>query len=182
MLGVFVAYFVTIVLFAGLYLAVNKAGEYYGNVPATDGGGGAGLSLGSDTGDAEVASFCGMDINNHMEGESFYRKGQLFLERQRQDCLSNIIIYNILSPKLIAILFPIPQHFTLVSPQWPQLATARPITTSAIVGHPFSSSFFRSFRPLYSLLLLLDCCSNECHGDKSVDGLLSLVIALWFGK
>jgi len=73
MLGVFVAYFVTIVIFAGLYLAVNKAGEYYGNVPATDGGGGADLSLGSSTGDGdvEVASFCGMDINNHMEALYF---------------------------------------------------------------------------------------------------------------
>jgi len=84
MLGVFAAYFVTIVIFAGLYLTVNKVGERYNN-----GGGGVnpnGLDVAaavggvvsggdnngimeSDIDMADVSSFCGMDINNHMEGE-----------------------------------------------------------------------------------------------------------------
>lgn len=68
MLGVFVAYFVTIMIFAGLYLAVNKVGEHW--EPAGTGGGG-GLAMGAETGDVEVASFCGMDINNHMEALYF---------------------------------------------------------------------------------------------------------------
>lgn len=73
MLGVFVAYFITIVIFAGLYLAVNKVGMYYGNSTNGDAftigeeGGMNDLSLGAGAGDVE--SFCGMDINNHMEGE-----------------------------------------------------------------------------------------------------------------
>jgi len=85
MLGVFAAYFVTIVIFAGLYLAVNKVGERYNN---GDNGGvnpneldvaAAGGVIGGDNVDAETmendinmletSSFCGMDINNHMEGE-----------------------------------------------------------------------------------------------------------------
>jgi hypothetical protein len=90
MLGVFVAYFVTIVIFAGLYLMVNKVGEHYNPaaVPADGGGGGenpptnyeltaetlavAGAEggVGGDVIMADVgSSFCGMDINNHMEGE-----------------------------------------------------------------------------------------------------------------
>ena len=91
MLGVFVAYFVTIVIFAGLYLMVNKVGEHYNpaaDVPDGNGGSGgnpptmnyneltaetlavAGAEGGEDVIMADVgSSFCGMDINNHMEGE-----------------------------------------------------------------------------------------------------------------
>lgn len=83
MLGVFAAYFVTIVIFAGLYLTVNKAGVYYGD----DGTNGANnlvlesintaesdlsLEAGAGGDGVDVASFCGMDINNHMEGECLY--------------------------------------------------------------------------------------------------------------
>ncbi len=77
MLGVFIAYFVTIVVFAGLYLTVNKVGERY-NHPIDGGSGGGGGSSGPNGGGeggmeyenmADVSSFCGMDINNHMEGE-----------------------------------------------------------------------------------------------------------------
>ena len=62
MFGVFVAYFITIVIFAGLYLAVNKVGTYYEH----------GETHGENymiTGEVDGTSFCGMDINNHMEGE-----------------------------------------------------------------------------------------------------------------
>ena len=92
MLGVFVAYFVTIVIFAGLYLMVNKVGEHYNPAAAVpDGNGGGdgnpptmnyndelttetlavtGAEGGGDVIMADVgSSFCGMDINNHMEGE-----------------------------------------------------------------------------------------------------------------
>ena len=84
MLGVFIAYFVTIVVFAGLYLTVNKVGERYNNHgdidnggDGSDGGGGGGPNGGGEEGGmeyennvmADVSSFCGMDINNHMEGE-----------------------------------------------------------------------------------------------------------------
>jgi hypothetical protein len=52
MLGIFVAYFFTIVIFAGMYLTINKVGSGYS----------AGVTV-SD------AKYCGMDIDNHMEGE-----------------------------------------------------------------------------------------------------------------
>ena len=54
MLGIFIAYFVTIVLFAGMYLTINKVGAAYED------------SEGNTVSDAK---YCGMDINNHMEGE-----------------------------------------------------------------------------------------------------------------
>ena len=54
MLGIFIAYFVTIILFAGMYLTINKVGGGYVNNE------GATISN---------ANYCGMDINNHMEGE-----------------------------------------------------------------------------------------------------------------
>ena len=38
MLGVFAAYFITIVIFAGLYLTVNKVGVYYDHSDTTHGG------------------------------------------------------------------------------------------------------------------------------------------------
>ena len=83
MLGVFIAYFVTIVVFAGLYLTVNKVGERYNHGDIDGGGGGDGNPNGGGGGGgpngaeggmeyenmADVSSFCGMDINNHMEGE-----------------------------------------------------------------------------------------------------------------
>ena len=74
MLGVFIAYFVTIVIFAGLYLTVNKVGERYNHGDIDGGGGGGGGPNGEEGGMeyenmADVSSFCGMDINNHMEGE-----------------------------------------------------------------------------------------------------------------
>eukprot|EP00581_Thalassiosira_minuscula_P012123 CAMPEP_0183712090 /NCGR_PEP_ID=MMETSP0737-20130205/7340_1 /TAXON_ID=385413 /ORGANISM="Thalassiosira miniscula, Strain CCMP1093" /LENGTH=638 /DNA_ID=CAMNT_0025940667 /DNA_START=1 /DNA_END=1913 /DNA_ORIENTATION=- len=71
--GIFVAYFVTIVIFAGLYLTVNKVGEYYGEDSTNgDGGGAAYWSVESSGGsDVDVPSFCGMDINNHMEALYF---------------------------------------------------------------------------------------------------------------
>ena len=77
MLGVFIAYFVTIVVFAGLYLTVNKVGERYNHpIDGGGGGGGGGGPNGEEGGMeyenmdmADVSSFCGMDINNHMEGE-----------------------------------------------------------------------------------------------------------------
>lgn len=89
MLGVFVAYFVTIVIFAGLYLMVNKVGERYkGDIvnpnelhdvtaASTDAAFVWGVieknnnevtSVGT-TNLADVSSFCGMDINDHMEGK-----------------------------------------------------------------------------------------------------------------
>ncbi|KAL7497169.1 hypothetical protein ACHAWT_008089 [Skeletonema menzelii] len=82
MLGVFAAYFVTIVIFAGLYLTVNKVGERYNNEGGGGGspngmdhvggvttGGGDGMEY--DLNMADVSSFCGMDINNHMEALYF---------------------------------------------------------------------------------------------------------------
>jgi len=57
MFGIFIAYFITIVIFAGLYLTVNKVGSH------------ADVLLGSGATFAESSSFCGMDINNHMEGK-----------------------------------------------------------------------------------------------------------------
>lgn len=73
MLGVFVAYIITIVIFAGLYLTVNKVGLHYEGHKSTainDGdGNGSFLATGGD--DIEVPTFCGMDINNHMEGGFF---------------------------------------------------------------------------------------------------------------
>lgn len=77
MLGVFVAYFITIVIFAGLYLAVNKAGVYYNGdgantpTPLFEVEKENSLSLGAGTNDGDVSSFCGMDINNHMEALYF---------------------------------------------------------------------------------------------------------------
>jgi len=72
MLGVFIAYVITIVIFAILYLWVNKIGQYYGGeTSSSEGGGGGGLSLGTGASDVEVSSFCGMDINNHMEALYF---------------------------------------------------------------------------------------------------------------
>ncbi|KAL7531952.1 hypothetical protein ACHAXR_004329 [Thalassiosira sp. AJA248-18] len=71
MLGVFVAYFITIVIFAGLYLTVNKVGMHYAESDTNGGGGGNDMSLGSGTGDVDIPSFCGMDINNHMEALYF---------------------------------------------------------------------------------------------------------------
>lgn len=77
MLGVFAAYFITIVIFAGLYLTVNKVGVYYDH---SDGSTTHGettesmtedLALGSGTGGVDEPSFCGMDINNHMEALYF---------------------------------------------------------------------------------------------------------------
>lgn len=57
MLSIFFAYFVTIVIFAGLYLTVNKVGSH------------GFFSRESDVSYSETtSSFCGMDINNHMEG------------------------------------------------------------------------------------------------------------------
>lgn len=74
MLGVFAAYFITIVIFAGLYLTVNKVGVYYDHSDTTHGGETTelmteDLALGSGTSGVDEPSFCGMDINNHMEGE-----------------------------------------------------------------------------------------------------------------
>ena len=74
MLGVFAAYFITIVIFAGLYLTVNKVGVYYDHSDTTHGGETTELmtedfALGSGTSGVDEPSFCGMDINNHMEGE-----------------------------------------------------------------------------------------------------------------
>eukprot|EP00985_Skeletonema_marinoi_P010447 scaffold4909_cov139-Skeletonema_marinoi.AAC.2 len=83
MLGVFAAYFVTIVIFAGLYLTVNKVGERYnsdGGGVTPNGldvsvrevtGGDNGMDMESDIDMADVSSFCGMDINNHMEALYF---------------------------------------------------------------------------------------------------------------
>ena len=75
MIGVFIAYFITIVIFAGLYLIVNKVGVYY------DHGSAGSSSTHGDMTETKVdltslvdvsdeqSSFCGMAINNHMEGE-----------------------------------------------------------------------------------------------------------------
>lgn len=65
------AYFITIVIFAGLYLTVNKVGMHYAESDTNGGGGGNDMSLGSGTGDVDIPSFCGMDINNHMEALYF---------------------------------------------------------------------------------------------------------------
>jgi hypothetical protein len=83
---IFLAYFATIVIFAGFYYAVNKLGVYYGHNDegpiSTDGviHGGNGVppdsaylessgGVYSDEGEG-VESFCGMDVNTFMEGES----------------------------------------------------------------------------------------------------------------
>ena len=76
MLGVFAAYFITIVIFAGLYLTVNKVGVYYDHSDTTHGGETTelmteDLALGSGTSGVDEPSFCGMDINNHMEALYF---------------------------------------------------------------------------------------------------------------
>jgi len=77
MLGVFTAYFITIVIFAGLYLTVNKVGVYYGDdtngkgedmdLYSTNGEGeDVDLSLGSSGANgAEVSSFCGECLGRH---------------------------------------------------------------------------------------------------------------------
>lgn len=157
MLGVFAAYFVTIVIFAGLYLAVNKfGGERY------NGGGGGGVNpdeldvaaagggIGRDNADAETmendinmletSSFCGMDINNHMEGECcsvFIGIG--FCSSLR--CM--YFRYSTFSRRFGVFLVTSSyhycccmQHSTLASPRWPQSAMALPTTTLASVGHP----------------------------------------------
>lgn len=71
MLGIFVAYFITIVIFAGLYLSVNKVGMHYADTGGEggDGGGDNNVQLGDS--DVDVPSFCGMEINNHMEALYF---------------------------------------------------------------------------------------------------------------
>jgi len=73
-LGVFTAYFITIVIFAGLYLTVNKVGVYY---DGDDSGTHGDTSLTTEENDMSLIetsgdpSFCGMDINNHMEALYF---------------------------------------------------------------------------------------------------------------
>lgn len=69
------------VAFAGLYYSVNKLGVRYGH--SSEGGEGA-INAGGEGGESEnppvmslvgaeegVDSFCGMDINNFMEGERY---------------------------------------------------------------------------------------------------------------
>ena len=75
-LGVFTAYFITIVIFAGLYLTVNKVGIYYdGDDSGTHGSDKTSFTTEeSDMNLIETSgdpSFCGMDINNHMEALYF---------------------------------------------------------------------------------------------------------------
>lgn len=94
MLGVFAAYFITIVIFAGLYLTVNKVGVYYDHSDTTHGGETTelmteDLALGSGTSGVDEPSFCGMDINNHMEGEFFY------VFRWVGTCCVNISLSNV---------------------------------------------------------------------------------------
>eukprot|EP00804_Cyclotella_cryptica_P007892 CCRYP_001444-RB/>CCRYP_001444-RB protein AED:0.05 eAED:0.05 QI:335/1/1/1/1/1/4/682/497 len=74
LLFVFLAYFCTIVVFAGLYYSVNKLGVHYHNVSAeSDGGSSGGVPPGMSfvATDEEVESFCGMDINTFMEAMYF---------------------------------------------------------------------------------------------------------------
>ena len=75
-MGVLVAYFLTILCFAGLYWTVNRVGERWFMEDAGGDGdnavmGGPSLDLNLFAADGDVAtpSFCGMDINTHMEGE-----------------------------------------------------------------------------------------------------------------
>jgi hypothetical protein len=80
MLGIFVAYFVTIVLFAGMYLTINKVGAAY---------------VDSEGNTVSDAKYCGMDINNHMEGESW---GLTLTGRTRKyDCslLSSALYFSL---------------------------------------------------------------------------------------
>jgi len=75
-LGVFTAYFITIVIFAGLYLTVNKVGIYYDGDDSGTHGSDTNL-LTTEENDMNLIetsgdpSFCGMDINNHMEALYF---------------------------------------------------------------------------------------------------------------
>jgi len=79
---IFIAYFLTILVFAGFYLALNRAGGYFSHESKDGGGGGAALALSNSyvregkfyrqitVGDGAIdQSYCGMDINNNMEGE-----------------------------------------------------------------------------------------------------------------
>jgi hypothetical protein len=143
MLGIFIAYFVTIVLFAGMYLTINKVGAAY---------------VDREGNTVSDAKYCGMDINNHMEGEFW---GANFFGPRSQ-----LIIHSFL------------QHYTSPSAPWPRLDMEPQTIILAIVGHPLSWFLFKSFQQLCSPLSPLDFCSNECHGDRKGDALLSLAMLL----
>mmetsp|Transcript_10331 Transcript_10331/g.22264 ORF Transcript_10331/g.22264 Transcript_10331/m.22264 type:complete len:679 (-) Transcript_10331:59-2095(-) len=81
---IFIAYFLTILVFAGFYLALNRAGGYFSHESKDGGGGGAALALSNSyvregkfyrqitVGDGAIdQSYCGMDINNNMEALYF---------------------------------------------------------------------------------------------------------------
>ena len=137
MLGVFAAYFVTIVVFAGLYLTVNKVGVYYGDstngenllsLEAEEGS----LSLGVGASDVGVSSFCGMDINNHMEGKC--------TRSHMSECRLDVSLIGVSSLNEF-------QLYTFPCLQWQRLDMAPQTTTLASVGLLLSSCFFRSFQP-----------------------------------
>ena len=148
MLGVFAAYFVTIVIFAGLYLTVNKVGERYNSdggvnpngldvsVREVSGGDNNGI-LESDIDMADVSSFCGMDINNHMEGEFVLFGLLLDLLWDWIVCVFDLSVVSLVVLILFLQILCV-QHFTLASPQWQQSVTAPPTTTLANAGHPSS--------------------------------------------
>jgi hypothetical protein len=69
---VFLAYFCTIVVFAGLYYSVNKLGAHDGHSSEEGEGessGGIPPELNYVAMDEGVESFCGMDINTFIEGQ-----------------------------------------------------------------------------------------------------------------
>ena len=76
-LGVFTAYFITIVIFASLYLTVNKVGIYYDGDDGTHGSDNTNSLTTEESDNMKLIetsgdpSFCGMDINNHMEALYF---------------------------------------------------------------------------------------------------------------
>ncbi len=134
---IFIAYFLTILVFAGFYLGLNRAGGYFSNGNNVGGGGGATMTLSNSfvrdgrfyrqitVGDAADGatgqSYCGMDINNNMEGA---------LDVSFHTLLHLSIVY---APLLRIYLL---QHYTSAYPQWQQSVTESPIIILATAGGP----------------------------------------------
>ena len=104
MFGIFIAYFFTIVVFAEMYLTINKVGAGYVNNE------GATISN---------ANYCGMDINNHMEGEFYGTHSRALL---------------ITAQKIVSLL----QHYTSPSAPWQRLDMEPQTIILAIVGRLLS--------------------------------------------
>lgn len=132
---IFIAYFLTILVFAGFYLALNRAGGYFSHESKDGGGGGAAVALSNsyfregrfyhqiavgDAADGAIdQSYCGMDINNNMEGK---------LSFSMRLCTSNVF-----SPPSRLFLL---QRYTSAFPQWQQSVTESPTIILETAGDP----------------------------------------------